>query len=359
MQGRTDSFVPTAEEIRRALADASTGELVFFTRQCLDRGAFDHVLAVERALPQRFTEEPALELSLAVARFVGGQRSEALAAVRTLVAARPADLNALAVLAEMEARSGERDGAVRRFSALIERYPDYPGAQATLAALLMPGPPYRDVLRAIHAALRPETYLELGVAGGATLALATTARVAVGVDPVPAPLEQPLPAGARLVHETSDAFFTTRRREDVFGTRPVDLAFIDGLHLFETALRDFIETERWCAPGGTIVLHDCVPLSAVTATRERRTRFWVGDTWKAAWTLARRRPDLRLRTILTPPSGLVVVRRLDPSSRTLSHGFDALVSELRTQSYPLEAGRWPALLNVVPNTPEGVAEALS
>ncbi|HSU40175.1 MAG TPA: hypothetical protein VLJ38_11415, partial [Polyangiaceae bacterium] len=98
---------------------------------------------------------------------------------------------------------------------------------------------------------------------------------------------------------------------------------------------------------------------AVTATRERRTRFWVGDTWKAAWSLARRRPDLRIRTILTPPSGLVVVRRLDPSSRTLADGFDALVNELRTQSYPLEPGRWPALLNVVPNTPEGLAEALS
>ena len=359
MRDRTDSFVPATEDIQRALGDSSTGELVFFTRQCLERGAFDHVLAVERALPGRFTEDPALRLTFAVARFVGGERTEARAAVEALVAERPADLNALAVLAEMQARSGEREGAVRRFSALVEQYPDYPGAQATLAALLMPGPSYRDVLRAIHAALRPETYLELGVAGGATLALATSARVAIGVDPVPAPLEQPLPAGARIVHETSETFFTTRRREDVFGADPVDLAFIDGLHLFETALRDFIETERWCAPGGTVILHDCVPLSAVTATRERRTRFWVGDTWKAAWSLARRRPDLRIRTILTPPSGLVVVRRLDPSSRTLADGFDALVSELRTQSYPLEPGRWPALLNVVPNTPEGLAEALS
>jgi Methyltransferase domain len=359
MRDRTDSFVPTAEEIQRALAGAGASELVFFARQCLERGAFDHVLALESALPERFAADPALMLTLAVARFVGGEHLPARAAVEALVTARPADLNALAVLAEMEARSGAPERAVRRFSELIERYPDYPGAQATLAALLLPGPSYRDVLRAIHAALRPETYLELGVAGGVTLALATSARVAVGVDPVPAPLERPLPAGARIVHETSEAFFATRRREDVFGARAVDLAFIDGLHLFEVALRDFIETERWCAPGGTIVLHDCVPLSAVTATRERRTRFWVGDTWKAAWTLARKRPDLHIRTILTPPSGLVVVRRLDPSSRTLADGFDDLVSELRTQSYPLEPGTMPALLNVVPNTPAGLEEALA
>jgi hypothetical protein len=359
MHGRTDSFVPAAEEIRRALAGTSAGELVFFLRQCLERGAFDHALAVERALPERFAEDPALALTLAVARFVGGERAEARATVEALVAARPLDLNALGVLAEMEARSGERERAARRFGELVERYPDYPGAQATLASLLMPGPSYRDVLRALHAALRPATYLELGVAGGATLALATTARVAVGVDPVPAPLEQALPTGARIVHETSEAFFAARRREDVFGDHPVDLAFIDGLHLFEVALRDFIETERWCAPGSTVVLHDCVPLSAVTATRERRTRFWVGDTWKAAWTLARKRPDLRIRTILTPPSGLVVVRRLDPASRTLADGFDALVRELSPLSYPHEPGRWPALLNVVPNTPDGLAEALA
>jgi hypothetical protein len=358
MRPRTDSFVPAAEEIRRALEQLGSGELVFFLRQCLERGAFDHVLAVHAAMPGRFEEDPALELTLAVARFVGGERGEARASVSDLCTRRPEDLNALGVLAEMEARSGEGERAVERFSELIARYPDYPGAQASLAALLMPGPSYRDVLRAIHAALRPETYLEIGVAAGATLALATSARIAVGVDPIPAPLEHALPPGARVVHETSDAFFATRTPKDVFGARPVELAFIDGLHLFEAALRDFIQTERWCKAESTIVLHDCVPISAITATRERRTRFWVGDTWKAAWALARHRPELRIRTILAPPSGLVVVRRLDPSSTRLTRDFDAIFRELEPLGYPLPAGQWPEALQVVPNTPAGLAEAL-
>ena len=358
MHGPPDSFVPGPEEIRQAFADASPGELVFLVRQCLERGAFDHALALGAALPGPFSAEPALRLTLAVARFLGGERTEARAAVAALVGERPRDLNALAVLAEMDARSGNLAGAIQHFTRVLARYPDYPGAHATLASLLMPGPHYREILRAIHATLRPASYLEIGVAAGATLALATTATVAVGVDPVAAPLEHALPASARVVHETSDAFFASRARSEVFGKLPVDLVFIDGLHHFEAALRDFIHAEAWCGRGSTIVLHDCVPIASATAARERRTRFWVGDTWKAAWSLARRRPELRLRTVLTPPSGLVIVRRLDPSSRLLAEEFDAVVAELHGLEYPLATGEWPPELGVVPNTPEGLREAL-
>jgi hypothetical protein len=241
---------------------------------------------------------------------------------------------------------------------VIDAYPDYPGAQATLASLLLPGPPYREVLKAVHRALAPRAYLEIGVEKGATLALAADAELAVGVDPADFPLEVALPPRARVVRATSDAFFAEHTRESVFGAQPVELAFIDGMHLFEFALRDFAHVERWCAPNATVLLHDCLPLARVSAERERRTRFWVGDTWKAAFALARHRPDLRIRTILTPPSGLVVVRRLDPASRVLLERFDAIEQELSTLEYPHAPGDWPPELGVVPNTPDGLKEAL-
>ena len=47
----------------------------------------------------------------------------------------------------------------------------------------------------------------------------------------------------------------------------VDLVFIDGLHLFEFALRDFFNAEAWCSRTSTIVLHDCVPIARATADR--------------------------------------------------------------------------------------------
>jgi hypothetical protein len=84
----------------------------------------------------------------------------------------------------------------------------------------------------------------------------------------------------------------------------------------------------------------------------------VGDTWKAALAIARHRPDLRIRTILTPPSGLVVIRSLDPRSSLLRDRYEAIVRELRDASYPFAPGEWPPELRCVPNDAEGLREAL-
>jgi hypothetical protein len=131
------------------------------------------------------------------------------------------------------------------------------------------------------------------------------------------------------------------------------------MHQFEFALRDFRNSEAWSSPDGTILLHDCLPIVPASAARERRTRFWVGDTWKAALAIARHRPDLKIRTILTPPSGLVVIRRLDPSSTLLGEQHDAIVKELSELVYPFEPGDWPPELHAVSNDAEGLREALA
>jgi len=102
-----------------------------------------------------------------------------------------------------------------------------------------------------------------------------------------------------------------------------------------------------------------LPVAPVAARRERATRFWVGDAWKAVWALARYRPDLRIRTLLTPPSGLVFVRRLEPRSRTLETARSRIESELGALDYPLAIGQWPEELHVLRSTPEGLAEALA
>ena len=358
MSSRPISFAPSAADFGRALGDLGASDLVFLMRQCLERGAHDQVELLYQALGDRFPHEPSLGLCAAVARFVSGDRETALRDVEHVLSVRPNDLNALSVAAEMRARANDVPGATDALRRLVTRYPDYPGAQPALAKLLMPGPPYRDVLRSIHRLLSPRTYLEIGVESGATLSLATTAQIAIGVDPAETPIEHPLPAGARVVRKPSDQFFAENRRETVFGPRPLDLVFIDGMHLFEFALRDFINAEAWCHAGSTIVLHDCVPLARAAAERERTTRFWVGDTWKAVWALSRKRPDLKIRTLLTPPSGLVIVRRLDPSSTLLRDSFPEIETELAPLGYDHDPGDWPEELSVVPNTPEGLAEAL-
>ncbi|HTV21265.1 MAG TPA: class I SAM-dependent methyltransferase, partial [Polyangiaceae bacterium] len=239
--------------------------------------------------------------------------------------------------------------------ALVGRHPDFPGALQSLAALMFPGPPYRDVLKRVHDLLRPRTYLEIGVEHGTTLALAVHSQQVVGVDPVARPPTRPLPASARLFHTTSDDFFARHAREQVFGDAPVELAFIDGMHWFEYALRDFCNVERWCAPSSTIILHDCLPVAGIAASRERRTTFWVGDTWKALECLLHERPDLAISIVPCHPSGLVVVQNLDPTSTVLSSRLDALTARYQPLAYPYEPGVLPGHYPIVPNTEAHVA----
>jgi hypothetical protein len=190
---------------------------------------------------------------------------------------------------------------------------------------------YLKVLAQLHALRRPRTYLEVGTATGRTLAIARCASIAI--DPkfrIDGDVRRGKPA-CHLFEMTSDAFFAAQSPSALFG-RPVDLAFIDGMHHFEFALRDFMNIEPHCRPDSLIVLHDCLPVDTHMARRDPRDRSgaaqahypgaWAGDTWKALWILQRYRPDLRIFAFDAPPSGLVVVAHLDPASTRLKQRYE-------------------------------------
>jgi hypothetical protein len=106
-----------------------------------------------------------------------------------------------------------------------------------------------------------------------------------------------------------------------------DLAFIDGLHLFEKALRDFINLEKFASPQSVVMLHDCLPLDAVTADRTRTTHFYSGDVWKLTMCLKVHRPDLKMKMIRTGPTGLCLVSHLDAQSNVLDFNYDEYLDE--------------------------------
>lgn len=178
---------------------------------------------------------------------------------------------------------------------------------------------YLDVLARLQRELAPRHYLEIGVRHGASLALAQGR--ATGVDPAPA-LRVALPAAATIVEKTSDAFFA----EDAASVSP-DFAFIDGMHLAEYALRDFINIEERAAPGAVVAIDDILPNHPAQAARARRTSAWTGDVWRLAAILTRWRPDLFLLSLDTSPTGLLLVAGLDPRSRVLRAAYDAIVAE--------------------------------
>jgi predicted O-methyltransferase YrrM len=179
---------------------------------------------------------------------------------------------------------------------------------------------YLDVLRDIHTQLAPSTYLEIGVHRGASLRLAACPSVAVDPDP-----RVTVSAPAVLYNETSDDFFRYDAHDAL--AQGADLAFIDGLHLFENVLRDFMNTERLASRSSVVVIDDVLPNHPAQALRERETFAWCGDVWKIAPCLAHYRPDLQLTLLDTDPTGLLVVSGLDPSNRVLWDQYDSVLDE--------------------------------
>ncbi|HEX2273123.1 MAG TPA: class I SAM-dependent methyltransferase [Acidimicrobiales bacterium] len=191
---------------------------------------------------------------------------------------------------------------------------------------------YYDLLARIHRFLVPRTYVEVGVRNGQSLALACEETACVGIDPAMS-ITFPLPPATTLFHQTSDDFFATHDLRSVLGGLPVDLAFIDGMHHFEFALRDFVNLERSGERGSVVLVHDCLPLDRQTSTRERTTDVWSGDVWKLVVCLRRYRPDLQVATLDVPPTGMGVVMNLDPRSSALADRFDSLVEEFVPLAY--------------------------
>lgn len=179
---------------------------------------------------------------------------------------------------------------------------------------------YRRLLARMHRELSPGFYLEIGVESGRTLAAAT--GPAVGIDPAPV-LQVELPSNCQLALETSDDYFNARRHDG--SIPPIDYAFIDGMHVFENVLMDFMNVERHASPTSVIVVDDVLPNHPVQAYRKRETQHWTGDVWKIVPTLRAQRPDLLLLHINTAPTGLLFVIGADAGNRRLWNLFDLVI----------------------------------
>lgn len=203
-----------------------------------------------------------------------------------------------------------------------------------------------ELLRRIHKTYRPRNYLEVGVREGLSLQLSRVPSIAI--DPA-FKVTMPIHCDVNLVQSTSDAFFAgsdplahfrpgrnpfralARKDPRSIMARPnIELALIDGMHLFEYALRDFMNVERHAHWSSVIVLDDQLPRNVDEAARDRHTHFWTGDVYKVATVLRRFRPDLVVVTVDTLPTGVVVVFGADPTNTVLSSRYESLIEEYVT-----------------------------
>ena len=185
---------------------------------------------------------------------------------------------------------------------------------------LNPAGNYKQWLRFIHEQLKPATYLEIGVAKGGTLCLANENCLAVGVDPA-FRIEAQFEAQTKAYRLPSDQFFADYDIQSVFNNKPIEFAFIDGLHSYRQVVRDFVHTIKYCRKDSLIAVHDVVPPDELCASVHRKTILWAGDVYKALVYLKSRSPGLEIKIVRAAPTGLALVSNLNAVDiEALEHG---------------------------------------
>lgn len=129
-------------------------------------------------------------------------------------------------------------------------------------------------LTMLHDLLRPHVYLEIGVQYGLSLNLAVHSEWAIGVDPEPL-VEA---TGKQSIYKMTSAEYFNFPLDNA--PDQVDLAFIDGSHLWEDAALDFLEIIKLCGPQSVIVFDDVLPYNKEIAGREPLPGDWTGDVWR-------------------------------------------------------------------------------
>jgi len=198
------------------------------------------------------------------------------------------------------------------------RHPDFPAISDVS---------YLNVLSEIQARRDVQRYLEIGSRTGDSIARVKCSFIAV--DPEFAIRADVFNAAPEMMffQKTSDAFFESGFLGKM-GWVP-DHCFIDGMHKFEFALRDFMNAEKAMTRDGVICLHDVCPYDYAMTVRDpapgNTLTAWTGDVWKVVAALLDQRPDLKIDVVAARSTGLACITNLDPASTVLETSYDALM----------------------------------
>jgi hypothetical protein len=193
-----------------------------------------------------------------------------------------------------------------------------------------------EVLNRLIERFEYHSYLEIGVAGGANFRRVTAVEK-LGVDPA----LRWWSLLRRDVRKTkSDRFFSRNKRT-------FDLVFIDGLHIAQQAFTDIQNALIVLNPGGTVVVHDCLPSSREQQIVPRIQSSWTGDVWRAFLSTSMR-SDL-LTMILDCDRGCGIIRpgRRAPNHPSPPADLDPLRGRPSWEEFDAHKTEW---LQIVPDS---------
>lgn len=186
------------------------------------------------------------------------------------------------------------------------------------------------IAQSILDVLGRETYLEIGVNTGSSF-IPIKAKRKWGVDPCYTLTSRRLMKYAlfsctrirveRLFRMTSDEFFV--KNERLLASYGIDVCLVDGLHTYEQALRDLLNSLKYLKPKGVILVHDCNPTTELMAfpaegienlVRQHIPEWdgaWSGDVWKAVVHVRALRNDVDA-FVLDCDTGIGIVTKRRP-----------------------------------------------
>tara|TARA_B110000037_G_scaffold218597_1_gene281922 strand:+ start:5944 stop:7050 length:1107 start_codon:yes stop_codon:yes gene_type:complete len=176
---------------------------------------------------------------------------------------------------------------------------------------------YLEFLKVLHKK-RYEIYFEIGSRSGHSLSLSQSPSIAID----PYYQLECNPVGKKdfclLFQETSDNFFKNTLPK--FPYFKCELGFIDGMHLFEYALRDFINLTKISSKRALFMIHDALPWSYEMTTRDYKTlpqgAAWTGDIWKLIPILIEIGMKDSMKLLTLGPSGLLAI--LNPKKEIIA-----------------------------------------
>jgi hypothetical protein len=140
-----------------------------------------------------------------------------------------------------------------------------------------------------------KSYLEVGTQDPTSNFDLIQAETKVSIDP--------FPRGEVTFVGTSDEYF-----DSIDNTTQYDIIFIDGLHHDDQVLKDINNSLNHLSDNGSIVIHDCLPMTERMQEREDHGEEWTGDVWKAIAELRVESIDLDIKVVDTD-YGCGIIRR--------------------------------------------------
>lgn len=209
--------------------------------------------------------------------------------------------------------------------------------------------------------IKANTYVEIGVRDGAVINK-VRAPYMYGIDPCFSLSRNDKVKkifhllNFKAIDLTSDEFFEKQlpSRIQKYG---IDVAFVDGLHTYQQALKDVENSLKHLNENGFIIMHDCNPISAAGAypmkesfseieeyiRKEKPEGWnwnWNGDVWKALVHLRITHDDLQIFTV-DADWGLGIVKK-GPSEKLQN----LTVEQLKEANYSLLEQDRKELLNL-------------